>query len=139
MPLALISAEFAAKSGKAAKALNTLRATCKKKLQAEKIDFTEFCVPGAFEIPSAAQKALAKKKFAGVIALGIIVRGETIHFELVAENCARKLADLSITFNKPVIFGVLATESRQQAEARARQGAKFATAALQMLNIFKKI
>lgn len=129
MKIAVISSEFAAKAGAA---LTDLRASCFAQLKKLDAQFTEFRVPGTFEIPTAAKKILLSQKFDAVIALGVIVRGETIHFELVAENCARKLADLGVEFVRPVIFGILTTETTAQAETRATRGAEFASTAVQL-------
>lgn len=134
---AIISARFDAKAGKA---LQTLRQTCQAELRVQKVKFTEFRVPGAFEIPTLAQKILnTRPDFDGIIALGVIVRGETLHFELVAENCARRLADLGVAFAKPVIFGVLTVNSREQAEARAERGTEFALAAIQLAQTLQEV
>ncbi|MFH0833915.1 MAG: 6,7-dimethyl-8-ribityllumazine synthase [Patescibacteria group bacterium] len=136
MKFAVITSRFAEKAGKALEVLNS---TCEQKLRELKIDFEKFSVPGAFEIPTLAKKILASKKFDGVIALGVVVRGETAHFDFVAGNCARKIADLGVEFAQPVIFGVLTTETTEQAGARAARGAEFATAAFELANELAKI
>ncbi|MGH9377822.1 MAG: 6,7-dimethyl-8-ribityllumazine synthase [Terriglobia bacterium] len=76
-------------------------------------------VPGCFEIPLAAQRLAARKRFDVLIALGAVIRGETLHFELVANECARGVMEVSLKFNLPVIFEVLATKNRRDALARA--------------------
>ncbi len=76
-------------------------------------------VPGAFEIPVAALKAARKQTTAAVICLGAVVRGETYHFELVAQNAAKGILDVSLLTGKPVIFGVLTTETLDQAYKRS--------------------
>jgi 6,7-dimethyl-8-ribityllumazine synthase len=132
MKIAIVSAKFAEKAGCA---LAELRKSCLEKLRELKIEFAEFRVPGTFEIPTLTAKILSSKKFDGVIALGIVVRGETAHFDFVAGNCSRKLSDLGVEFKKPVIFGVLTTNTIKQAEVRAKRGAEFAEAAVEFSKI----
>ena len=91
-------------------------------------------VPGAFEIPFAC-KQLMDHDFSAVIALGAVVRGETPHFDFVAAECARGVMQLNLEGNIPVIFGVLTTNTLEQARARAvraDKGGAAARAALQM-------
>ncbi|HOY09576.1 MAG TPA: 6,7-dimethyl-8-ribityllumazine synthase [Candidatus Omnitrophota bacterium] len=76
-------------------------------------------VPGAFEIPVAALKAARKQSTAAVICLGAVIRGETYHFELVAENAAKGILDVSLLTGKPVVFGILTTETLDQAYKRS--------------------
>jgi len=129
MKFAIITSRFAEKAGSA---LATLNESCEEKLEELGVEFEKFEVPGAFEIPTFAKKILLAKKFDGVICLGVIVRGETAHFDFVAGNVARKLADLGVEFTQPVIFGVLTTEDTEQAEARAVRGGEFAQAAFDL-------
>lgn len=96
-------------------------------------------VPGAWELPIAAQEA-AQRDYVAIIALGCVIRGETPHFEFVAEAATRGLERVSLDARLPVGFGVLTTEDTQQALARAggRQGNKgwdAALAALEMANL----
>lgn len=135
MKIAVISSEFSEKAGTA---LDDLRRDCFSRLDDLAVEFAEFRVPGAFEIPTAAKKAL-EVGFDAVIALGVIVRGETAHFDLVADNCARKIADLGTETGKPVIFGVLTTETTEQAEARSGRGVEFAEAAVKMCEMLGEI
>jgi 6,7-dimethyl-8-ribityllumazine synthase len=78
-----------------------------------------FSVPGAFELPFAAKKLAARGGFHAVIALGAVIRGETPHFDYVAGEAARGLQQVGLDTGIPVIFGVLTTDTREQAEARA--------------------
>ena len=78
-------------------------------------------VPGAYEIPLVALKLAQKKEIAGVICLGAIIRGETIHFDLVAKGAANGTQQVILKTEKPVIFGVLATETVEQAYKRCAQ------------------
>ena len=109
---------------------------------AERIDCV--WVPGAFEIPLACRRlALARDhrnnalKYTAVIALGAVIRGQTPHFDYVAGECARGVMQVGLDTGVPVIFGVLTTDSRAQAEqradpARADKGGAAARAALAM-------
>jgi 6,7-dimethyl-8-ribityllumazine synthase len=76
-------------------------------------------VPGAFEIPVAALKAARQQSTAAVICLGAVIRGETYHFELVAQNAAKGIMEVSLLTGKPVVFGVLTTETLNQAYKRS--------------------
>jgi len=98
-------------------------------------------VPGAFELPWAAQQLAKQKSVAGVICLGAVLRGETIHFELVAHGAARGIMDVSLSTGKPVIFGVIAADTVNQAYARSdekkdNKGREAAIAVLDMLRDF---
>jgi len=80
-------------------------------------------VPGAFELPLAADRLLASGTVDGVIALGAVIRGGTPHFDYVAGECSRGLMDVALRHGQPVIFGVLTTDSVEQALERAGTGA----------------
>ena len=136
LKIAIVSSRFAEKSGNALEILNK---SCEQKLTELGAEFEKFSVPGAFEIPTLAKKILVSEKFDGVIALGVVVRGETAHFDFVAGNCARCIADLGVEFAQPVIFGVLTTENSAQAEVRAARGGEFATAAVELAAEIAKI
>ncbi|MBF0510697.1 MAG: 6,7-dimethyl-8-ribityllumazine synthase [Candidatus Omnitrophica bacterium] len=105
---------------------------------------TTLWVPGAFEIPFAALKSAQQKNIDAVICLGAVIRGETYHFEAVCHECARGMMEVSLKYGKPVIMGVLMTETVAQAQARAglkgkhNKGVEFAQAALKMLALLKK-
>lgn len=79
-----------------------------------------FEVPGAFELPLASYKAAQTTKYDAVIALGTVIRGETVHFDLVAENAARGISEASLKTGVPILFGVLAVENLDQANERSR-------------------
>lgn len=101
-------------------------------------------VPGAFEIPTAALKLAKKKAIDAVICLGAVIRGETYHFELVAQGAARGISQVSLMTGKPVILGVLSTDTVNQALARSEEdgdnkGCDAASAALQMVDMLKQI
>ena len=99
-------------------------------------------VPGAFEIPVMAAHGARSKRYAAVICLGVVIRGETPHFEYVAGPCASAVMGLSVETGVPVIFGVLTTNTVEQALNRAglklgNKGAEAAHTALQMIAILK--
>jgi len=100
--------------------------------------------PGAYELPLACLKLARKRNIDAVIALGAVIRGETFHFELVAENAARGILEVALMTGKPVIFGVITTDTVKQAYARSREkgdnkGRDAAEAALQMMAALSKI
>jgi 6,7-dimethyl-8-ribityllumazine synthase len=97
-------------------------------------------IPGAYEIPFACQKSALTKKCDAIIALGAVIRGETPHFDFIANSCSIGIMDVSLKMNIPIIFGVLTTNNIQQAKARIRggnvgdKGVEAAQAAIKMLN-----
>ena len=101
-------------------------------------------VPGSFEIPVAALNLAKKKDFAAVICLGAVIRGETIHFELVAQQAAQGIAQVSLLTGKPIIFGVITTDTVDQAYARSKakgenKGRDAAQAAIEMVKVLNRI
>jgi 6,7-dimethyl-8-ribityllumazine synthase len=101
-------------------------------------------VPGAFEIPLVAQKMAASKKYDAVIALGVIIRGATPHFEYVASEVSKGVAHASLHTGVPVMFGIVTADSIEQAVERAgtKQGNKgfdVAVSAIEMANLLKKV
>ncbi len=103
-------------------------------------DITLIQVPGAFEIPFAAKKAVDADKFDAVICLGTIIRGATSHYEHLASAITKTLMDLSMNSKIPVTYGVVATETIEQAIERAgskagNRGYDAAMSALDMVNL----
>ena len=101
-------------------------------------------VPGAYEMPLAAQAMAASKKYDAIIALGAVIRGETPHFDFVAGVCAKGLAQVALDLDLPVAFGVLTVDNVQQAIERAggkagNKGTEAAMAAVEMANLLKKL
>jgi 6,7-dimethyl-8-ribityllumazine synthase len=101
-------------------------------------------VPGAWEIALAASKLAASGKYVAIIALGAVIRGATPHFDFVAGECAKGLAQSALTSGVPVAFGVLTTDSIEQAIERAgtkagNKGADAAMAALEMVSLYGKL
>ncbi len=110
-----------------------------------KKQITTVWVPGSFEIPITALKFAKRKDIDAVICLGAVIRGETYHFEVVANECARGIMQAALLSAKPVIMGVLTTDTVAQALARAgekggrNKGRDSARAALEMIVLLNKI
>ena len=101
-------------------------------------------VPGSFELPLAAKKIAATKNFDAIIALGAIIRGDTPHFDFVASETTKGLAQISLNENIPISFGVLTTDTLEQAINRAgvksgNKGWDAALTAIEFSNLFKTI
>ena len=101
-------------------------------------------VPGSFEIPLTAKKLANKEEYDGVIALGAVIRGETSHFDYVSAEVSKGVAKAGLDSEKPVIFGVLTTDTIEQAISRAgtksgNKGYDAAVSLIEMVNLFKKI
>lgn len=97
-------------------------------------------VPGALEAPLALQKMAQSGKFDALIALGAVVRGETYHFEIVANESASGISAVQLDTGVPIANGILATDNDDQALARmAQKGADCALAAIEMANLMKKL
>ncbi len=96
-------------------------------------------VPGAFELPLSALALAKTRRFACVVALGCIIRGETPHFDLIASEAASGLQLAAIETGIPVAFGVITTETREQAEQRLDRGAEAARTALEMADLFSHV
>ena len=96
-------------------------------------------VPGAFELPLAAMALAKTRRYAAIVALGAIVRGDTPHFEYVAAECASGLQLAGIETGVPVSFGVLTVETVEQAEARVGKAAEAVRSALEMADLFARL
>ena len=101
-------------------------------------------VPGAFELPLAAKKAAATGRYQAIVALGTVVRGETPHFEYVSGSATTGLASVMLESQVPIGFGLLTTETVEQAIDRAgakagNKGAEALTSAVEMANLLKEI
>lgn len=98
-------------------------------------------VPGSFELPHACQGIAKSKKYDAVVALGAVIRGETPHFDTIAFAAAHGIMTVGLEHDIPVVFGVLTTDNRKQAEARIRggkrgdKGKEAAITALKMLDL----
>lgn len=110
----------------------------------EKNNIKTFSVPGSWEIPLAVQIAAESKKFDAIIAFGVIVKGETYHFEMIANESAHALMQLSIDYGIPVALEILAVFDKKQAEERSsdnddNKGIEAAEAVLKTLLELKRI
>ena len=110
----------------------------------DRADLTIVRVPGAFEIPLAAQKLAASGKYDGIICLGAVIRGATPHFDYVANECVKGLAHVMLEANVPVGFGVLTVDNLEQAIERAgskagNKGVEAASAVLEMARVLEQL
>jgi 6,7-dimethyl-8-ribityllumazine synthase len=96
-------------------------------------------VPGAFELPLAAMALAKTRRFACVVALGCVVRGETPHFDFIASEAASGLQLAALETGVPVAFGVLTVDMIEQAEARVSKGAEAVRTALEMADAFAQL
>ena len=101
-------------------------------------------VPGAFEIPLVAKKMVESGKYDAVVCLGAVIRGATPHFDMVANEATKGVAPVGLQTGVPVIFGILTTDSIEQAVERAgtkagNKGFDAMTTAIEMINLLKQI
>jgi 6,7-dimethyl-8-ribityllumazine synthase len=101
-------------------------------------------VPGAFDIPLVARKLALSRRYDALIALGAVVRGQTPHFDYVAGECASGLARIALESGVPIAFGVLTTDTMEQAVDRAggkagNKGADAALVAIEMANLLRRL
>jgi 6,7-dimethyl-8-ribityllumazine synthase len=111
---------------------------------AEDKDLTVVRVPGAFEMPAVAARLVASKKYDAVVCLGAVIRGGTPHFEYVASEVSKGLAQVAMGAGIPVAFGVLTTDTIEQAIERAgtkagNKGADAALAAIEMARLYSEL
>lgn len=108
------------------------------------IETTIVRVPGAFELPMVCRKLASNGTYDAVIALGAVIRGSTAHFEHVAGSCTRGLASAAYETGVPVMFGVLTTDTIEQAVERAgtkagNKGAEAAASAIEMISVLRQL
>ena len=138
--IAIVAARFNAEI------VDELLAGCQRRLKGLGVDESRVSVhrvPGAFELPVAAKLVAQTKKFSAIICLGCVVRGDTPHFDYVAGEAARGIQRVALDEGLPVIFGVLTTNTDEQARARAggshsHAGENAAEAALEMIAMINK-
>ena len=111
-------------------------------VKSENIDVVR--VPGAFEIPVVAQKTARSGKYSAIITLGAVIKGSTPHFDYVSAEVSKGVASVSLATGVPVIFGVLTTDSIEQAIERAgtkagNKGSDAAKTAIEMVNLMKAL
>ncbi len=111
---------------------------------AEDSDIVIYKVPGAFEIPYTALKIAKSKKYDAIICLGAVIRGETPHFDYVAAETTKGIASVSLQSELPIVYGVLTTDTMDQAIDRSggkagNKGAEAAMSAIELVNLNKQI
>ena len=107
-------------------------------------DISIIRAPGAFELPLVAQRVSQREEFDAIIALGAVIRGGTPHFDYVAGECTKGLAQVSLQYDVPVAFGVLTVDSIEQAIERSgtkagNKGAEAALSALEMVSLLAQL
>jgi 6,7-dimethyl-8-ribityllumazine synthase len=107
-------------------------------------DITVVRVPGAFEMPLALEKIAAKGQYDAIVALGAVIRGGTPHFDYVAGECVKGMAQVSLSHGVPIAFGVLTVDSIEQAIERAgtkagNKGAEATLSAIEMVNLLRQL
>ena len=115
-----------------------------KRHGADERDLEIVRVPGAYEMPIAAQRLAASKRFEAIIALGAVIRGGTPHFEYVAGECTKGLSSASLKYDIPIAFGVLTVDTIEQAIERAgtkagNKGGEAAMSAIEMINLLRSL
>lgn len=116
----------------------------KRQGQVNDDDITVVRVPGAYELPVAAKRLAKKGDFDAIIAIGAVIRGGTPHFDFVAGECNKGLAQVAMEFDTPVAFGVITTDTIEQAIERAgtkagNKGAEAALSAIEMVNVLEQL
>ncbi|MDD8031902.1 MAG: 6,7-dimethyl-8-ribityllumazine synthase [Acidobacteriota bacterium] len=114
-----------------------------KKLGAEEADISVYKVPGAFEIPFLAKKLALKKEVDGILCLGILIRGDTPHFDFLSAEVTKGLSQVALENGLPVAYGILTVETLEQGIERAgtkagNKGYNAAMALVEMLNLIKE-
>ncbi len=107
-------------------------------------DISVFWVPGACELPITAMRLAKNAKFDGIICLGAVIRGQTPHFDFVSNEAAKGISEVGLQTGIPTIYGVITTDTLEQAIDRAgarsgNKGAEAALTALEMVNLFDEI
>ena len=107
-------------------------------------DVDVFWTPGAFEIPATAKRLAEKGKYDAIVCLGAVIRGATPHFDYVANESAKGIAQVGLNTGVPVIYGVITTDTIEQAIERAgtkagNKGAEAAVTAIEMANLYRQI
>ncbi|MCG8015938.1 MAG: 6,7-dimethyl-8-ribityllumazine synthase [Candidatus Thiodiazotropha sp. 'RUGA'] len=115
-----------------------------KRHGANEEDLTLVRLPGAFEMPVALEKLAASGKYDAIIALGAVIRGGTPHFDYVAGECVKGMAQVSLKHGVPIAFGVLTVDTIEQAIERAgtkagNKGAEATLSAIEMVNLLRQI
>jgi len=117
---------------------------CLKRHQTEENGITVAWVPGSFEIPYAASKMVNSKKYHAVICLGAVIKGDTPHFDYIANETSKGIARLTLDSGLPVIYGIITADTLEQAIERAgtkagNKGWDAAQTAIEMANLYKEL
>jgi len=117
---------------------------CLKRHEAEDEKIDIIWVPGAFEVPLAAKKAVLSKRYDAVICLGAVIRGSTPHFDYVASEVAKGVAQVGLESGTPVIFGIITSDTLEQAIERAgskagNKGWQAAASAIEMADLSRQL
>jgi 6,7-dimethyl-8-ribityllumazine synthase len=115
-----------------------------KRHGAQEGDITIVRLPGAFEMPLVLEKIAAKREYDAIVALGAVIRGGTPHFEYVAGECVKGMAQVTLKHGLPIAFGVLTVDTIEQAIERAgtkagNKGAEAAASAIEMVNLLRQL
>jgi len=107
-------------------------------------EITSVWVPGSYELPSVAQRVARSKRYHAVICLGVVIRGQTPHFDYVANEAAKGIAKVSLDEEIPCVFGVITADTLEQAIERAgaksgNKGRDAAMTAIELVNLYSKI
>jgi 6,7-dimethyl-8-ribityllumazine synthase len=107
-------------------------------------DITQVIVPGAFELPMIVDQLLASGKYDAVCALGAVIRGATPHFDYISAEATKGIATMSLKYQKPVSFGLLTTDTIEQAIERAgtkagNKGFEAMTTVIEMINLYEEL
>jgi len=126
------------------KELNGGALDCLKRHGVAEDNIDIYWVPGAFELPAVAKKIAATGKYDGIICIGAVIRGATPHFDMVANEATKGIAQVAMQVNIPVVFGVLTTDSIEQALERAgtkagNKGWDAALTAIEMMSLHNQI
>ncbi|MBN2039114.1 MAG: 6,7-dimethyl-8-ribityllumazine synthase [Spirochaetes bacterium] len=117
---------------------------CIKRNNGKEQDITVVWVPGSFEIPAVLRRLADSKKYNAVVCLGAVIRGATPHFDYISAEVTKGVAQISLTADIPVVFGVLTTDTIEQAIERAgtkagNKGFDAALSAIEMCNIYSQL
>lgn len=117
-----------------------MRDLCVGRLQelgVREYDITVVEVPGSFELPATVKRRICGTNVSAAIAIGAVVRGDTDHYEYIARSVADGLQQVAVECGKPVIFGVLTTNTLAQAKKRIKHASTYAENAVEMANVFR--
>lgn len=117
---------------------------CLKRHNCNENDISIIWAPGSFEIPQVLKKIASKSRYDAIIALGVIIRGDTPHFDYVASETAKGIAEVSLESGLPISFGIVTADNLEQAIERCgtkhgNKGFDAAMAAIEMANLFKSL